>query len=396
MAPRPSPVLPSYERGTGWLAQSVRQASRQGARRAREQGWLQEWAKTGAAARCRHGSARARLRNRRLVHRRGPHPTTASRANPTPRADPVVHAQATGRTDPTRPADPAAGAKATGRTDPTHPAEPLTQAEATRGADPPLAPHPAAPAQPTTRTDLAQVKATRRVDPTQAAGPAVRAQASRRAEATRRTELAQGADPVPLAQTGRDDLTQRTGPTAQAKATRRAHLGARAQATGRGDPTRLADPTGLAGRGPRCSPPAPICSPQPTSRRSDSCRHRRARSHCRCCAASPQGRDPARAHLVRQHHRARQSTGQPRLARTACPFRLGCQGVRRALRSCSSRPLRDLRCLPAGLPPGPVRGRCRRASRSGSPGSGETARSGRSRCLPLRSGCLPVPWSLGC
>ena len=302
MAPRPSPVLPSYERGTGWLAQSVRQASRQGARRAREQGWLQEWAKTGAAARCRHGSARARLRNRRLVHRRGPHPTTASRASPTPRADPVVHAQATGRTDPTRP------------------------------GDPPLAPHPAAPAQPTTRTDLAQVKATRRVDPTQAAGPAVRAQASRRAEATRRTELAQGADPVPLAQTGRDDLTQRTGPTAQAKATRRAYLEARAQATGRGDPTRLADPTGLAGRGPRCSPPAPICSPQPTSRRSDSCRHRRARRHCRCCAASPQERDPARAHLVRQHHRARQSTGQRRLARTARPFRLGCRGVRRALR----------------------------------------------------------------
>jgi hypothetical protein len=382
---------------------------------AREQGWPQEWAKTGAAARCRRGSARARLRNRRPVHRRGPHPTTASRADPTPRADPVVHAQATGRTDPTRPADPVAGAKAKDLTDPTRPADPaagakakdltdptrradpaagakaagltdptrradpaagakaagltdptgrsdpMTQAEATRGADPPLAPHaaphPADPAQPTTRTDLARVKATRRVDPTQAAGPAVRAQASRRADSTarakaaRRTDLAVGADPVPLAQTSRDDLTQRTGPMAEAQATRR---------------------------------------------RSDSCRHRRARHHCRCCAASLQGRDPARADLFRQHHRARQLTGQPRPARTACPFRLGCQGVRRALRSARSRPLRDLRRLPAGLRAGPVLGRCLPASRSGSPESGETARSGRSRCLPPWSGCLPVPWSLGC
>jgi hypothetical protein len=320
---------------------------------AREQGWLQEWAKTGAAARCRRGSARARLRNRRPVRRRGPHPTTASRANPTLRADPVVHAQATGRTDPTRPADPAAAAKATGRTDPTGWADPVTQAEATRGADPPLAPHPAAPAQPTTRTDPARVKATRRVDPTQAAGAQAsrRADWSARAKAARRTDLPVGAVPVPLAQTDRDDLTQRTGPMAEAQATRR---------------------------------------------RSDSCRHRRARHHCRCCAASLQGRDPARADLFRQHHRARQLTGQRRLARTDCPFRLGCQGVRRALRSARSPPLRDLRCLPAGLRAGPVLGRCRRASRSGSPGSGETARSGRSRCLPPWSGCSPVPWSLGC
>jgi hypothetical protein len=209
-----------------------------------------------------------------------------------------------------------------------------------RGADPPLAPHPADPAEPTTRTNLARVKTTRRVDPTQAAGPAVRAQASRRA-----------ADPVPLAQTGRDDLTQLTGPMAEAQATRR---------------------------------------------RSDSCRRRRASHHCRCCAASLRGRDPARAGLLRQHHRARQLTGQRRPARTDCPFRLGCQGVRRALRFARSHPLRDLRCLPAGLRAGPGLGRCRPASRSGLPGSGETARSGRSRCLPPWSGCLPVPWSLGC
>jgi hypothetical protein len=326
-------LLRSSKAGTGWLVQSVRQGIPPRSKTHREQGWLQEWAKTGAAARCRRGSARTRLRNGRA---RGPHPNAASRAT-TPRADLVA-----ARAQPTRRADLVVSAKAIGRTNPNRPAD----------------------QPPRERTHRARPAA--EVDPPQRADP------PHRGDPTHPT------DQVPAAQAGRPDSTQRTGLMVQAILS--AGLAARAQATGRANPGRRAEPTGQAARHPRCRSPAPLRSRPPTSRWSGSCRHRRARHHCRCCAASPRAGDPARAPLARQHHKSRQSTGERSLPPTVCLFRPGCRDGRRALPSGRSPPLRDLHPRPVVPPAGPVPGRCRRASRSGSPGSGETALSGRSRC----------------